>query len=213
LLKRLELLQTDRRGLDARIADLQGAIPSHELEVRALQQSEHLTSLVSERQRVLREQVADLTDLYRQRAELDDTIAACSSYLEQLQRGSYGDPKAHIRHVLMPQPEPDLRRGVIAEVWAAVSIGLLLLAILAEIVLGLAGSLIIGMSISVAVFVLIEALFHKRLEQLLLNITVILAVVSLAVLVYEFFPYILLAIVAAIAVVIITDNLRELLRR
>ena len=85
----------------------------------------------------------------------------------------------------------------------AVLNGLLMGAIYALVALGLTlGSIIF-----------IESALHKRLEQLLLNITIILAVITAAVLTYEFYWEITLVIVAAVGTLILADNLRELRKR
>jgi hypothetical protein len=211
--ERLEALEAERSAVEDRIATLTVAIPKLELEVQALRQTQHLSDRRSEEEKALGEQVAELDALYRERAQLTDAVEACSSYLERIERGDFGDPKAHIQHLLLPQGEPDLRRGVIVEIWSALSVGLLLLALVVELVVGLTPGVLVGIVIALGAFVLIEATVHKGVERLLLNLTVLLAVVTAGVLVYEFFPIVVLVVVVAIALIIMTDNLRELLRR
>jgi hypothetical protein len=59
-------------------------------------------------------------------------------------------------------------------------------------------------------FFLVEAFLYRKLERLLLNATILLAVLATAVLIWEFFWYILIAGAVALATLIITDNMREL---
>ena len=60
---------------------------------------------------------------------------------------------------------------------------------------------------------LIEALFRRRLTVLVLRASLFLAIVAAAVLLWEFRLQAVLAGIVAVAVVILADNIREVIRR
>src|SRR5262249_57476635 len=69
---------------------------------------------------------ADVTALRRERSENVAVAEGLQRRLTTLERGERGDPRAHIRHAAIPVPEAKMRFDQAAEVWAAVSISLLL---------------------------------------------------------------------------------------
>ena len=70
-----------------------------------------------------------------------------------------------------------------------------------------------AIAIGVAGYVLLESAFRRRLTQLTLAITVVLAIVGGLVLIWEFRLQALLAALVALAALILSDNVRELRRR
>lgn len=194
------------------IDKLRAVLPRLELETRALQHARHLGRLRASRAAELRDQAGELNSLHQRRADLLDTIDACERYLLRLEQGDPGDPQAHIRFLRRPQTEREIRQGNLAELWSAFSIGLLLFGLVVVVFLGV-GGLPVALVLIFGTFIAIEATFHRRLEKLLLDLTIILAVICAGVLLVEFFRYAILIVVASIAALVIADNFRELRRR
>ena len=67
-----------------------------------------------------------------------------------------------------------------------------------------------AVALLVAGAILVDSILQGTAVRLLLNTTIVLAVISVGVLVYEFFWQVALIAVALIAVVILLENLREL---
>jgi hypothetical protein len=67
--------------------------------------------------------------------------------------------------------------------------------------------------IVIAGAVLVDSILQGTVVRLLLNTTVVLAVIATAVLIYEFFWQFSLVAIAAIGVLVLTENLRELRAR
>ena len=61
-------------------------------------------------------------------------------------------------------------------------------------------------------YVLVEAAFRRRLTQLLLRLALLLAVLSIAILAVNFAAYLIIAAIAALALIVLTDNVREIRR-
>ncbi|MBA2452869.1 MAG: hypothetical protein H0V47_06835 [Chloroflexia bacterium] len=210
LRKHLDELGVELVDTEATIQRFVQALPRLELEVRALQKSNHSKELFQQQQEALREQEEALNNLYTTRAALSERMRASSVFLKQIEEtGDFGDPQAHIRRRHVPQSETVVQQGKLAEGWAALSIGLLLLFFVGLMLSGVA-SWIAVLALVTGMFFLVEAFLYRKLERLLLNATILLAVLATAVLIWEFFWYILVAGAVALATLIITDNMREL---
>jgi hypothetical protein len=98
------------------------------------------------------------------------------------------------------------------ELWAAVSVSIMLLLIVGLIWFRLVpwwGALLIG----VVGYAIIEAILRRRATQLILRTTLLLAVFGAAVLAWEFRLHAILIGIVGLAVLIFADNIREVLRR
>jgi hypothetical protein len=210
LLTHLQELESNLMAVEERSDVLTSSLPRLELEVRALKLSKHNQSLVRTQEESLRNGEAELNGLFNQRAELQERINASRIYLQQIREtGNFGDPQSHIQHIHRPQSEDVVQKGRLAEGWAALSTGIVLLVFIALVISGVA-SWVAVLALVSGMFLLVEAILYRKLERLLLNVTVMLAVVTTGVLVYEFFWEILVIGSVALAGLIITDNIREL---
>ncbi len=197
-------------GTESKIEQLVQALPQLDLEVRALQKSNHSQELRRQQETELRNQSDALNDLFTTRAALAERIRATKLFLQQIEKtGNFGDPQGHIRRRRVPESETVLQQSKLAEGWAALSIGLLLFLFIGLMLSGVA-SWIAVLALVIGMFLLVEAFLYGKLERLLLNATIILAVLATGVLLWEFFWYVLIAGAVALATLIITDNVREL---
>jgi hypothetical protein len=117
--------------------------------------------------------------------------------------------RAHIRRALRPMSETSLRFGRFAEVWAAVSIGLMLVAF---VVLFLFAPQYRwhGLALLSGLFIFAEASFRRQLPRLVSTVTIVLAVVATAVLLVEFFWSLVVGLVLIAGAYVMWENLREL---
>ncbi len=154
----------------------------------------------------------ELRDLRKQHAALDDRLTATRREIRQVADGDVGDPRAHLTSPHRPVPPEDTQHGLIVEIWSALSVSLLLIAVAglvwfqglpwwAAILLGLGG------------YVVLESSFRRRLTQLILAVTVVLAIVGAIVIAWEFRLEAVLAALVGLAFLIFSDNLREVRRR
>jgi hypothetical protein len=151
-------------------------------------------------------------------ARRQDEIAANDALLESLDRygtniagGLLGDPRAHIRRAHKPAARSDLPAGRVAELWAAISVTVLLVAFVV-LFLVKPGVLPFWMATIVALFAFVEAGLRGTFTRVVGSFAVGLAVIAGLVLVYEFFWWVVGTIVLALALYILYDNLRELTR-
>lgn len=150
-----------------------------------------------------------LTHLRREQVE-NTLLHESLSYRDaRLAAGDDDPPQAHIRHLARPASDQDLRFHRLAEVWAALSIGLLLLGG-ALVFVFLPDRLVLALAAMVLGLLLIDAVLQGTFERTVASISVVLAVVAMAVLFLTFWWQVLLATFLAVGVFLLVENLREL---
>ena len=201
---------------EARLRDLDDAIdrrsaelPGLDLETRSLAADGAMATLYKARAAELATGTAELEAERRERAGVADALVALRRELARVEAGNLGDPRAHLQHPHRPVPEADVQYGRIVEFWSALSVGLLLLAIVALVSLRLAPWWA-ALGLALAGYAVLEAAFRRRLTLLTLRVELILAMVSAAILVWEGLFIIVIAAVAGLALVVVLDNVREL---
>jgi hypothetical protein len=153
--------------------------------------------------------VEELTGLRRQAEDLRVAIADLEAERARVARGEPGDPRAHLDFVARPQDPGLINRSRLLDVWSAVGIAA------AMVLLG--GLLIVGVSwwwvglvAILAGYIVIEALVRRRLLDLLLNVTVLLALIAAVILVGSHLLEGMAIVLFAIGFLLLRDNVREL---
>ncbi|MFA7408256.1 MAG: hypothetical protein WCY93_10630 [Anaerolineaceae bacterium] len=223
-----KVIPPDEQGamLASRKADLQNGIDELAMEINklqrtcyargfdlmAIQKSSHLQPEVVELTRMLASEREKLAEKRRRLTVEQAKLEAISEFDVEDASPNMALLRAHIKHSHKPQEKKSLRFNWVAEIWAAVSIGLMIIAVVLLVIFarpflgyGLVGLLLL--------MITIEAAFKRRLANLVRWISIILAIFSLMVLVVQFFSYIILAVVVITGVYMIISNLRELFSR
>ena len=171
---RIAALRAERDDVEREAEALATSLPALEVETRALAEVSGLDGYHEERAAEVAEGEAKLGKLRARSAELRAAAEASRAYLARYDAGYRGDPRAHLHHAAHPEPPDKTSRRVFAETWAALSVGILVLA-LAVILwfrilppLPTIALLVIG-------YLAIESFAQRRVELLLLRVTVILA--------------------------------------
>ena len=155
----------------------------------------------------VKELVADLRKLNRAYAENTASLEAIDLRIQRLREGATDDPKAHIRHANEPTTSRQARFGRAAEVWAGISIGLVLIALVAVVLLAPAeflptAAFLIGLTL------FIDALFRGVAEQFVNTLAVVLAVATAAILLWTFWQLLLLGLLLVAGIYLTWENLR-----
>jgi len=195
--------------LDDAIERRSAELPGLDLETRSLAADGAMAPLHKARAAELETDVAELEGQRRERAGVADALVALRRELGRVEAGDLGDPRAHLRHPHSPVPAADVQYGRIVEFWSALSVGLLLLAIVALVSLRLAPWWV-ALGLALAGYAVLEAAFRRRLTLLTLRVELVLAMVSAAILVWEGLFLIVIAAVAGLALIVVLDNVREL---
>ena len=182
-------------------------MPLH-AEMRALAEQPQLSEAYQQAWAKTQEKERALLVLRDRIAERDEVIHALETRLAAVEAGDRGDLRDHLIHPDQPQSERDIRLSALAESWAAFSVGLLLVGFVA-LYLTPQGRLI-GLGLLIGLFALIEAIFQRRLELLIVRVTVGLSIFASLLLIYDYFWEIVIGVVFVVAIIIIADNIREL---
>jgi hypothetical protein len=197
--------------LQARIDEKSQELMGLGLEVAAMRGEPHMVQHHETHQTRIRELADEVDQLRTEQAGGQALMESLQGYAEELQAGQRAPARAHIQRAHQPASSQVLRASRLVEVWAAGSIGLMLLT-LVVLLLFRQEYLLHGLVAILALFLFLEAVFRGRLTRLVTSVTLGLAVIAAMILLYEFFWQILIVVVLAIGVYILWDNLREIRR-
>src|SRR5215208_595704 len=181
------------------------------IEVATMRGQSHLLASYEAKKMQLDELSREVEQL---RAQLvtDKTVSeSLEGYAAQLQAGEREPTRAHISRALHPVSDDEGRTGRVAEIWAAVSVGLMLIA-LVWIIMFQRQAIYSALVSSIALFALLEASFRGRLANLVSSVNVGLGMLAALIVAYEFFWQIVALAVLIVGIYVLWDNLRELRR-
>ncbi len=218
LTEELEAVLEQRADVAARCAALREEIEKKSrqlkklgVEVAAMRDQSHLDAPYEAQIERLEELSQEVDQLRAQLATDQAVSESLEDYTDRLRAGERGSARAHISHTHVPASDTDLRLSRVAEVWAAASVGVMLIA-LVGIVLEARQHLDVALVVSIALFAFVEAGFKRRLTNLVSSVNIGLAVVAALVIIYKFFWQLVVLAVLVVGVYILWDNLRELRR-
>ena len=208
---RLEEIETRQEAARAEIEVKSRELKRLGTEATAMRDLSHL----EEPYRLRRERIRDLSEeveKLRESTATDELVArSLAEHARRLERGERGPVGAHIVNPQRPASEVQIRAGKIAELWAAVSVGLMLI-VLVVVATYQRDHLIEALILSFSLFAFVEAGFRGRLTSLVGSANAGLALVAALILLYQFFWQIVVAGVLAVGLYILWDNLREFVR-
>ncbi len=204
-------LQTQQDQLAGEIDASRTELRKLALEVDALRATEYLSDVLRQREADLAQAEKQLHTLSERANSLQESQKAGREHLARLHAGDFGSPRAHVSHANKPQPLA-APLSSFAYLWAAASGGLLLLLVAALVYLQpphwpvwLAGIAVL--------FGTFDAAVRRRLASFLIHLTVVLALVTSGLLLYRFWLLALILGFAALAVIMVRDNVREVFGR
>jgi len=182
------------------------------IDLLALRETAHLQDEVNELTRILEEERQQLANKRRRLTVEEAKLEALEQYIKDVNAGREARLRAHIGHAHAPSIKKPLRFSRLAEIWAAVSIGIMMVAVVL-MVLFARSFLVLGLLGLFLVMITIESAFRRTLANGVRWIAIILAIGGLLILIYQFFWFILLAAMMITGFYMIVSNLRELLAR
>ena len=212
----LRLVVAQQMTLRDRQSELQSAIQQKSFELRNLGMATRAMRRQPHLHRLQAEYKQQMTALSKELGKLREDLAAdqallhsLDEYAALLRAGVRETPRAHIRHAHTPTASEQFRAGRLAEIWAAASIGLMLV-VLVGLFSFARHYVIFGLSVMIALFAFVEATFRGRIVRMVTSVTIGLAVVAALVLLYEFFWETVAVTVVIMGSYLLWDNLREL---
>jgi hypothetical protein len=206
-----ELAETQATA-HAEAAALTGSLRKLDAEIAAVRDRPGLEAYRASRTAELQAAEARLTSLRAQEVELAAAEAAGRERVARLQAGHLDDPRIHLRHAAEPEPPAVARRRAYGEAWAALSVGFLIVA-LALVVWFRILPPVTAIVVLVGAYVAIESFFDRNVGELLLRVTVFLAIISSIILIGAYLREILLAGLFGLGLLLVFDNLGEIRRR
>jgi cation transport ATPase len=179
------------------------------MEAEATRDRAHLRKLHETQTRRIEELSKEVETL---RGKLSDDEAlheALEDQAERLRNGERPPARAHIARAARPVSEAETRAGRVAQLWASISVTIVLLALIGIFVYQ-REQLLSVLVFAIALFAFVEAGFRRRLTRFIGSFNVGLAVVGALVLLQHFFWQIIVLTVVAVGLYILWENLREL---
>ena len=181
------------------------------MEVAALRGRSHLAAPYRDRRAELESLSGEVAELRRRLAADEAVVESLDGYAARLRAGERDPARAHISRPHRPASDAELHTGRVAELWAAVSVSLMMIALVA-IAAFRVEHVTIALVASIALFAFVEASFRGRLVNLVSSFNIGLGVVAALVLLYEFFWEGVIAAVVLVGLYVLWDNLREFRR-
>jgi hypothetical protein len=207
LRERAVVVERRQKELTATIPGLERDLAAAGAEDSASSDDAYRTpSRIAERDRLR----AELTALQREREENELRLGDLRRRLAAANEGVRPPPQAHLRRIPVPTKPGEDATGRLVEAWAAISVGLMLLVLVAVLVLSPRFGFAIAVGV-IGLFVLIESILRGGVIGLLANWVRLLAVIAAAViLVNQWQLGIIIAAIAA-GLFILRANVSELL--
>jgi hypothetical protein len=213
--RELEVLESERAELEARQKELDRLVPEdtaalQELGTRlsSMQGSPHLAAQHELVQASVATQSSKVRDLRKERSENAALIDRLDRKIERRRAGEQGDARAHILHPMDPVPASAMRFNRAAELWAAISISLLLVG-LAAFILFAPGDVWAAVVVLVIAFVVGESILRGTFVRTVNRTAVILALISAVVLAVHFWKEAIVALLVGLALFLIYQRIRE----
>jgi hypothetical protein len=210
-----ELLAAETEALAARQLELDVLVPREAavlqrlgLRLESLKGSPHLARQHDRLQAQVSWQAAKVRGLRRERSENEAVLEGLTRRLERMRAGRRDDPRAHIRHVVRPVPPAEMRFGRVAELWAAFSLSLLIVGVVALIQFA-PGDAWAGVVVLLIGLVLGESILRATFVRTVSRIAVVLALVATVILLLHFWKSVLMGGLLALAAFLILQRVRE----
>ena len=190
--------RSDRSGRPSRLLSL---------DEEALRATEYMSALHNQTLAELPRQSARLGALKSRKMQLSQTRDAVERYVARVSAGVPDSPTAHLHGAHHPDPSPAPRR--LLQIWAALS-GAIALLSFGLLLLFLPSHWLFWALVLCLIYATIEAAAEARLLNFLLSVTVVMAAISAAILVWQYWRLVVLIALAVAILLMIRDNIREL---
>jgi hypothetical protein len=211
ILDRRAEIETRYDALRAEVKEKSCQLEKLGMEAAAMRHRSHLDVPYEAQTKRIEELSQEVDRLRAQLAADEAVMESLADYADRLRDRDRGPARDHIVRAHQPVSEAELRSGRVAEVWAAVSVGLMVIALVGIFVYErehLISMLVFG----TALFAFLEAGFRGWVVNLVSSLNVGLGVVAGLVILYEFFWRLAVLALLAVGVYVLWENLRELRR-
>jgi hypothetical protein len=216
--ERLSVIEARRIEIKADISNVESKIDEksrdlHKLgiELASMRGFPHLRDARDQQLKKINTLSQELDQFLRQIALDENSLETLHLYSNRIRAGERSPVRAHIRRAHAPTTSESIQLNKLAELWAAVSIGIMMFSFLILAVFG-SDYLIFGMASVIAVIIFVEASFRGQVTRFISSITIALAIAAGLIIIFEFFWVIVFIFVLVSGGYITWENIRELRR-
>jgi hypothetical protein len=181
------------------------------VELTSIKEAPHLRQVYDERNKEIRKLAAEIDQAQAEMAANQAVEEALQQYARRIQSGERGPARGHLKRARRPASSEGLRLNRFAELWAAISIGLMLISFII-MALFARSYLLLGTVALISLLAFIEASFRRQITRVISSLTTALAVFASLILIYEFFWQIVVVGVLVAGSYIMWENVGELRR-
>lgn len=215
---RLSALQQRCASLFTQIQAKEEALRSTNLDLEALRRQQDLFTLVNQVEADVDALAGEVQQLRSQLATEQTLLHALEEYAQELEKTSTRDMatpsptllRSHIQRAHLPESESRQHDNLLAEIWSAASIGLIMIAFVFSIFFFPPGYMVTSAVFIVYLVGVIEAGFRGRLGGFASSSAVIFATVAALVLLYQYAWQALIVSALLIGLYLIWENVLEL---
>jgi hypothetical protein len=212
----LPLLVEQHSRVEARSAELEELIPKRAdelqrigVELESMQGSPHLEQQYTRLALRVEGVASEVKGLRRELAEAKAISEGLSRQIEAYQRGQRLDPRAHIKHAALPTVKAEMRFERAADLWAALSLSVLLIGLVALIIVH-PDHVLAWIAIFVIAIVLAESFLRGTFVRTVNRTAVLLALVAVFILLVHFWKWAILGTLVGLAAFLLVQRVREL---
>jgi hypothetical protein len=214
----VKMLESDCLKITRRQEELERSIPQKAVELeelgvklKGMEGYPHLARQYDALEKEINASSAEVRALRREHSENQAVYQGLTQRLSQLSTGKKDDPRAHIRHMAIPDdPGKSLRFNRVAETWAAASLSLLLFAI-AALIFFAPKYIWIWLAIILILFFVTESILRRAFIQTVAKITLLLAMFASVILLIHFWKWIIVGVLLSLGMSLLYQRLRELI--
>jgi hypothetical protein len=179
------------------------------MDAEATRDQSHLSKLYEKQTRHIEELSKEVETLRAQLSDDEVLAESLQDHAESLRDGERPPAGAHILHAARPVSESETHAGRVAQLWASISIALVLVTLI--LIIAYERQHLLGVLVfAIAAFAFIEAGFRRRLTRFMVSLNVALAIVGTLVILEQYFWSVVVLAVLAVGLYILWENLREL---
>lgn len=207
--ERIDRLEQERVNVNERIEDLREQVRDHELDRMAVEAASASPAAAAPLARREEQVETELNALLERRGAVHESVRATREMLERTDSGARSvGPRAHIHHEHRPQPV--LRHiSWLAETWAALSGGLLMV-VIAVLAFSNVPHPFVSIAVAIVIFLGIDAAMRGRGIGFLLNYTIAVAILGAVILLWLHWQVALLSLAAFVILSSLRGNVSEL---
>ena len=207
--RRQKEIEERRERLRSGLREKSGRLKTLGMDAEATRDRSHLSKLHEAQTRDIEGLAGEVEAMRAELSEDEVLEESLTDHAERLRNGDRPPVRAHIMHAARPVSESETRTGRVAQLWASISIAVVLVTLIL-IVAYQRQHLLSALVFAIAMFAFIEAGFRRRLTRFIVSVNVALAIVGVLVLLEYYFWQIIVFAVLGVGLYILWENLREL---